>query len=429
MRILPSHSARHAFTMLIGCLAFAGPLHAVISFHPEQAFRNTGPTPEIDFFEFQADYGHGLVTAITPRHVVGPDRLFDPEITTIHFPSGLNEGTYQIINTIQLPHFNIFEVDRPINRWIEPNFGRPEEGQIAMLTGRGEPVGDPVYFHNELRGWKWGEPDGVRSWAWAEVRRANDYAPFIFFKFESWQGKPGAHNTDGDIGGASFIFDNGRWKLIGLNNFSNRTWAIPGTGIEFPASIFNGEGMAFMDIDGIMLRPFASHSFAMSPRYSQAQFKQVLVTGDLNFDGSIDSADLEAFIAMYQSGGFEWFYDLNGNGILDWDDWRILFEDKAGLRLGDVNQDGIVDDYDIQQILASGKLFADTTDATWLDGDINLDGRVDHLDLQWLLTAFEADRHLANHSLSIPEPTGAVLFAAILCPALLRRSRPEAAHG
>ena len=120
---------------------------------------------------------------------------------------------------------------------------------------------------------------------------------------------------------------------------------------------------------------------------------------DINQDGSCDCQDLDLLSAELASGGNALMFDLDGSGVVDFDDLLVWLAD-AGARpehfaatggnpflLGDANLDGTVDGGDF--LLWNLHKFS-ASDA-YCDGDFNADGSVDGEDfLIWNTNKFQS---------------------------------------
>jgi hypothetical protein len=70
------------------------------------------------------------------------------------------------------------------------------------------------------------------------------------------------------------------------------------------------------------------------------------ILGDLNGDGKVDAADIDALAAQIQSPTPDPACDLNGDGKVDAQDFNHLVVDLLATRPGDANLDGRVDGCD-----------------------------------------------------------------------------------
>lgn len=103
-----------------------------------------------------------------------------------------------------------------------PLYSRPDEvGKPLVVIGRGTERGETVLVNNELRGWKWGNGNGVRRWGQNVVADVISYLSsanqLLYATFDKPAPPNESHLSGGDSGGAVFINDNGVWKLAGIN--------------------------------------------------------------------------------------------------------------------------------------------------------------------------------------------------------------------
>jgi hypothetical protein len=133
-----------------------------------------------------------------------------------------------------------------------------------------------------------------------------------------------------------------------------------------------------------------------------------IVDGDVNGDGFVDVADLDALTAAVVAGTADSQFDVDGSGNVDVEDRTYWIEDIKGTISGDVNFDRIVDSTDLNAI---GLNWQSTTATSWLQGDFNGDGNVDATDLNDV--GLNWQRSVAAHAstASVPEPAGIVLLA------------------
>jgi hypothetical protein len=106
----------------------------------------------------------------------------------------------------------------------------------------------------------------------------------------------------------------------------------------------------------------------------------VYAFGDVNHDGVVNAADIDA---IYRNFGGGSQYDLNDDGVVDQADVTFELQQIFHTSYGDADLNGNTDFVDFQALLthwqASGPLVG------WADGDFNGDGTVDFLDFQILL--------------------------------------------
>ena len=137
--------------------------------------------------------------------------------------------------------------------------------------------------------------------------------------------------------------------------------------------------------------------------------------GDVNQDGMTDAGDIDDMYANF--GSDDWYYDLNVDGTTDAADVDLLIESIFGTFAGDANLDGIVDGADF--LIWNDHKF--TTGTDWMSGDFNGDGQTDGLDfLVWNEHKFQEGGGCLGalpplpSPVSVPEPTTAMIAIASL---------------
>ncbi|QDU70498.1 hypothetical protein [Mucisphaera calidilacus] len=116
--------------------------------------------------------------------------------------------------------------------------------------------------------------------------------------------------------------------------------------------------------------------------------------GDFNNDGIVDDMDIDLLRENLGDPAF----DLDGNGVADADDMIYIVETIIGSRLGDANLDRTVDLLDLSALASNFN-----SAAGWAGGNFNTDAAVDLLDLSILAASF-------GQSATVPEPGAAVLL-------------------
>ena len=104
--------------------------------------------------------------------------------------------------------------------------------------------------------------------------------------------------------------------------------------------------------------------------------------GDFNRDGVVDAADIDMMTQdcilgeSINCGAI----DLDGNGVVNTDDHRVLIKEILNTYYGDANLDGEFNSGDLVAVLGSGTYETDTA-SLWASGDFNADGRTNSGDL------------------------------------------------
>ena len=108
------------------------------------------------------------------------------------------------------------------------------------------------------------------------------------------------------------------------------------------------------------------------------------ILGDVNSDGLVDSADIDAVFLAIRNGDKDPRFDLVQDGTVNQADADFLIGDIIGTVVGDVNLDGVVDFPDFLLLARS----FNQQNALWSDGDFNGDGTVNIADFLALSREF-----------------------------------------
>ena len=142
------------------------------------------------------------------------------------------------------------------------------------------------------------------------------------------------------------------------------------------------------------------------------------VFGDYDRDSALSASDLDVQAAAMRDGTTLKRFDLNEDGIADFQDRAIWVETIKNTYIGDANLDGKFDSQDLVRVFEAA-LYGDESGqlATWESGDWTGDGRFDSADL---VAAFQANGYDAGpRPVAVPEPTCSLL-ATLLGLSVLR---------
>lgn len=186
---------------------------------------------------------------------------------------------------------------------------------------------------------------------------------------------------------------------------------LAGTGYHaYSAAIPNAWNAAWLVIDSL------SNSSAGSERYDFDSIAFTgLLLGDIDFDGEVNSVDIDRLFAAL--GLNDRLYDLDGSGgPADFADVAYLVRQRLGSEFGDVNLDRDIDINDLSRLAV---MFGQP--GAWADGDFNGDGMVTIADLSVLATQFGFVGPVGAGT-AVPEPATWTALATGFA-ALLRRAR------
>ncbi len=100
--------------------------------------------------------------------------------------------------------------------------------------------------------------------------------------------------------------------------------------------------------------------------------------GDLDRNGKLELADLDAFGVGLRKGTFDPVFDIDNDGDVDMTDGDLMVLERVGIVYGDINGDGFDDGSDF---LFWQRNLGKTT-GKWIDGDMTFDGKTDGNDLE-----------------------------------------------
>jgi hypothetical protein len=104
--------------------------------------------------------------------------------------------------------------------------------------------------------------------------------------------------------------------------------------------------------------------------------------GDLNSDGILSAADIDAICSTIRQGSHSAPFDLDGSGQVNTADLDALLRNRLRTTRGDANVDGVFDSRDLVHVFTMGEYEDDVADnSTWADGDWNCDGEFDTRDM------------------------------------------------
>ena len=161
-------------------------------------------------------------------------------------------------------------------------------------------------------------------------------------------------------------------------------------------------------------------------------------TGDFDGDGSLNMADVDAFIEMIRgvhhskSSSAAEMFDVNIDGRIDGEDLNFWVKDLKKTWFGDADVNGEFNSADFVQVFQAGKYEQGWLGewrsihqgAGWTEGDWNGDGFFDSSDVvaAFVDGGFEAGDRSQATAMAIPEPATGTLVAlcVIALPGLCR---------
>ncbi len=143
--------------------------------------------------------------------------------------------------------------------------------------------------------------------------------------------------------------------------------------------------------------------------------------GDHNRDGILDCDDLNLMTTAISSGSNDILFDMNLDGVLNFDDLEIAVHDKHNTFFGDANCDGEFSSSDLLTVFVAG-LYETDQFAVWTQGDWNGDGVFGSSDL--VVALVDGGYEQGPVTTVVPEPTGLLTFTlGLFGLAAMRRRR------
>jgi hypothetical protein len=231
----------------------AMPARAVLLY--QTAMRNTwAPSGTLlnSGWQYEGRWGAFLGTPISSRHFITAEHVGGAvgQAFTYHGKVYTAKAKYDDPNS----DLRIWLVDRPFTDAYAPIYrGSGEVGRQAMIIGRGTQRGTEVRVNYQLKGWRWGTSDGLTSWGTNQVsglvNGGAGIGTVLRLNFDATGGRNEGTLTGGDSGGGAFVYDNGAWKLAGVNFSAKGPYSLTGaSGSAFNASIFD-EGALYVGSD------------------------------------------------------------------------------------------------------------------------------------------------------------------------------------
>jgi len=130
-----------------------------------------------------------------------------------------------------------------------------ERGKSLVVIGRGSRRGTEVRLNNKLKGWQWGDSDGVQRWGQNKVSSIVDggagVGEMLRVSFNAGAGRNEADLSVGDSGGAVFIKDGKAFKLAGINYSVDGPYNTTNSGPGFEAALFDQRGLYVWTSPGV----------------------------------------------------------------------------------------------------------------------------------------------------------------------------------
>jgi hypothetical protein len=232
---------------VIAALSFSA-VEAVILYRTGDPSANTtapGLLSPHEGWDYEGNWGGFLGTAIAPHFFISAAHIGQAGETTF---------TFQNVNYTVLRGFYDSQSDLVIWQIAQtfPTFAslyprQDEVGQVTVDIGRGTQRGPPYSFHNQMRGWLWGDGDGRKRWGENIFSDAFQYQTnwdLLYATFDQIGLIEECTLSSGDSGGAAFINDAGTWKLAGINYAVDSDYSEHADGSNpFTGALFDTRGL------------------------------------------------------------------------------------------------------------------------------------------------------------------------------------------
>jgi hypothetical protein len=148
------------------------------------------------------------------------------------------------------------------------------------------------------------------------------------------------------------------------------------------------------------------------------------IPGDYNANGTLDTGDLDLQAVQIAAQPGDPAYDLNNDGVVDFQDRETWVHELKNTWIGDANLNGDFDSSDLVDVLASGTYEADVP-SIWSMGDFDGDGITNSSDLVAALAdgGYEQGPRAAVSAVPEPASSGMLLVGLIGCTVRRRHRR------
>ncbi len=262
------HLLRVAATLLFLCSLAAG--RAVIFFSTADPDHNTLP-PTGDLAQsgwaLEGLWGGFLGTPIAPSFFITAAHVGG----TIGNPFVFDGQTFTTTAFFDDPNsdLRIWQVNGTFPRYAALYAGSDEVGKELVVIGRGTQRGEPIVtsgvLGGELKGWRWGAPDGRERWGRNQVSSiatsdgvqsllgstGKPSAQLLRAAFDRVGLPDEAHLSAGDSGGAVFMMEAGTWKLAGINFAVDGPYNDSTSGPGFNAVLVDEGGLYKQNATGV----------------------------------------------------------------------------------------------------------------------------------------------------------------------------------
>jgi hypothetical protein len=233
------------------------PLKAVIFYSTgDNTFNTTAPGGALagSGWQYQGTFGNFLGTPIASQYFITAGHIGG----TIGQTFVIDGNVYTTIDFFDDPNsdLRIWKINGTFApEYIAPLYTGPTPtGEDLVVFGRGTERGAEVN-NSDLQGWEWGAHTHVQRWGTNTVEGSFDggagVGQLLYATFDADAGSTEAMLSVGDSGGAVFIYDEGTWKLAGINYAVTGPYSLTDTGSgAFNAALFDENGF-YVQVSGV----------------------------------------------------------------------------------------------------------------------------------------------------------------------------------
>ena len=247
--------------LLLAGLA-AQPVHAVIFLSTGDPTHNTTDPGDGSGWQYEGGFDGVLGTAVAPNYFLTAKHVGGGIGDTFNY----NGTSYTTINKFSSPtsDLTLWQVSGTFSSYAPLYSGSDEVGKQLVVIGRGTQRGAEVNVPGasptDLRGWLWGNGDGVQRWGQGRVgdtaNLGTGLGQVLAVPFDRNSGLPDmATLSNGDSGGGVFIQEGGVWKLAGINYGVETGFRYSAGGTNINAAVFDAGGLYYNSGSGFQLVP------------------------------------------------------------------------------------------------------------------------------------------------------------------------------
>jgi hypothetical protein len=215
----------------------------------DASFNTTAPTGTLagSGWDYEGNWGPGVGTAISPDYFITAQHLGGG----IGSPFVYQGQSFQTIGYTDCPgtDLRLWQVAGTFSSYAPIYSQNDEAGRNIVVFGRGTQRGDPVTVNSQLKGWTWGNYDGVLRWGQSQVhgtiQGGTGIGSLLQLPFQPGLGPNAATLSGNDSGGGVFVQVNQTWYLAGVNYAVDGPFNTSNSGSGFNAAIFDARGLYY----------------------------------------------------------------------------------------------------------------------------------------------------------------------------------------